>query len=238
MTERILTKRILTYIARSIDKGLNLQRISKGLRKIVNSYEGLSRNERYRLYYEAYSVCRSARSSEDWRKMLALRKNFDAIFITERKIKASMKLREKKRQVRAALKDKDTIFFLCSKHSNPALDHKDYQGKIYVDRYWRQKVSGKDYYAVLSYIKNHKVETVQKIMGPPVYLITRPYCKHYFIPQDTSTVLHSSLKKLLVVKRSKKYSASEYYRIRSEIYNKLNEISPCDAFKNKTKRRG
>ena len=34
------------------------------------------------------------------------------------------------------------IFYACSRHSSPANDHKDYQGAIYVDRYWRRYTVG------------------------------------------------------------------------------------------------
>ena len=53
------------------------------------------------------------------------------------------RLRIKKGTVRAELSNPGgTILFLCSKHNNCADDHKNYQGKIYIDRFWRQKVSG------------------------------------------------------------------------------------------------
>lgn len=234
-------KKAFSYITRALERGDNLQRISESLRGLVNTYEGLNRNERYRLYSSVYTVCRAARSSGDWRYTLSLRKNFDSVLTTSRKVKASSELRHKRQETRAALRDEDTIFFLCSKHSNPAKDHAEWQNKIFYDRYWRQKVSGKDYYSVFSYIKNHNLVSVQEIMGPPVYLITRPYCKHYFIPQNTYAVLHSSLKKLVEnegIKRNKPYSASDYYSIREKVYSKMNSIVPCPEFEIKTKRRG
>lgn len=88
------------------------------------------------------------------------------------------------------------VFYLCSIHSNPAEDHKDYQGKIYVDRYW--KTTLKDDPAVLkkvaAFIKNKSIITVQDICKAPVYMITRPYCMHYFIELDTNEVLNNGLK--------------------------------------------
>ena len=234
-------KKAFSYITRALERGDNLQAISKGLRSLVNSYKGLNRNERFRLYSVAYTTTRAARSSDNWQEYLSLRKSFDAVLGSARKVKASSELRKKKQDTRAHLQSGESVFYLCSKHSNPAKDHAEYQGRIYVDRFWREKVSGRMYYAVLSYIKNHQIKTVQEIMGPPVYLITRPYCKHYFIPLDTEAVLHTSLKKLVEnegIKRDKPYTTTDYYNIREKVYTKMNRITPCSEFQDKTKRRG
>lgn len=88
---------------------------------------------------------------------------------------------------------KKVIFYVCSKHVAPAKDHKDWQGKIYVDRYWRAilKSTGTDWLIpqVERYIADNDIRTIQWVMGPPVWLTTRPYCKHWFAPVLTSTVL-------------------------------------------------
>ena len=85
------------------------------------------------------------------------------------------------------------IFYACSRHSSPANDHKDYQAKIYVDRYWRRYTVGMMpewiTAAVEDYIEKNEVVSIQKIMGPPVWLCTRPYCKHFFYPVKTLNVL-------------------------------------------------
>ena len=85
------------------------------------------------------------------------------------------------------------IFYACSSHSKPAKDHADYQGKIYVDRYWRKYCTGTVpewmILAIEDFIEKNKVISVQKIMGPPVWLCTRPYCKHKLYPVNTLTVL-------------------------------------------------
>ena len=189
-------QRIFNYLVDALEQGKSLQRISEGLRNIVNSYEGLNRNERYRIYSDAYASARAVRHSKDPVKKLREKQYFDKISTGARVAKSKSNLRKKKQAIRLQLQDEDQIFFICSQHEKPAKDHADYQGKIYVDRFWRQKVSDENRYAVLSYIRNHNVLTVQEIMGSPVYLITRPNCKHFFIPLGTDEVLHSSIKKI------------------------------------------
>lgn len=85
------------------------------------------------------------------------------------------------------------IFYACSSHSKPAKDHADYQGKIYVDRYWRKYCTGTVpewlEAAIEDFIQKNEILTVQKVMGPPVWLCTRSFCKHRFHPVNTLTVL-------------------------------------------------
>lgn len=219
---RRLMKRAFSYMYRALDQEKKLGEISNGLRKIVNSYAGLNRNERYWIYWECYKVCRAAkRSKRGWEKELTLNKNYKSVLRAARKVKASSELRKKKARVYSEMKLTDTIFWLCSTHSNCADDHKAYQGMIYVDRYWRQKVSGDKYYAVLSYIKNRKIKTVQEIMKGPVWLTTRPYCKHYFIALETDTVLHSSLKHIRENYGKTYEKEYDYYELRESIKNKI-----------------
>ena len=221
-------------MVRALDSGRGLMQIKEDLRTIVNSYSGLNRDERYNIYWSAYKVCRAAKKAgNDWKKVISLGRSYDTVVSSVRRVKASYDLRSKRRATREQLKS-GTVFFVCSSHDKCADDHKDYQGKIYVDRFWRLKVKGSQYYAVQSYIKNKGVRTVQDIMKGPVWLTTRPYCKHYFIGVDVDTVLHNSVKKIATEIVGKTYeSAYDYYELRSEVYGKLNQITPCKEFQKK-----
>ena len=234
-----LVKRAFSYINEAVHKGYKLNRISADIRQIVNSYEGLNRDERYELYYEVYNLARASKSSTNPEKTISLRKNFDKILGAARRVKASAELRRKKIVTRASL-NSNTIFYLCSTHSNCAEDHVDYQGRIYCTTYWRQKVSGFMYYAVLSYIKNHNIQTVQRVMQEPVWLTTRKYCKHYFIPMNTEEVLHSSMKRLTELygkTYDKVWDADAYYDLRSKVYSRLNKDTPCKEYAGKISHR-
>lgn len=237
-----LIKRGFIYINKAVENKYYLKQISSDLRELVNSYSGLNRNERYWLYEELYTLARKAKSSgEKWQETLSRRSNYDAVLSTARKVKRNSELRAKRQALYEAMHTEGVIFFLCSYHNNPADDHKDYQGHIFVDKFYRTKVPGRLYYAVNSYIKNHNIQTVQEIMGPPVYLCVRPYCKHYFIGLDTSTVLHNSRSKLVKEYGTTKevlYTEDEYYDLRSKVYEQLDKRSPCKAYKNKIKIRG
>ena len=99
-------------------------------------------------------------------------------------------------------------FFLASAHPNPAKDHAAWEGKMYFDADWENFIPDESTATrIRSYIKNRKLRTVQWVVGAPVYLITRPNCKHYLQNIPIDEVLHASPKTLL--KRHKMYMADE-----------------------------
>lgn len=111
------------------------------------------------------------------------------------------------------------IFYACSRHSSPANDHKDYQGAIYVDRYWRRYTVGMMpewiTAAVEDYIEKNEVVSIQKIMGPPVWLGVRSYCRHIFTPVKTLTVLTENKNtyiKKTYARRTKRGATYEYIK--------------------------
>lgn len=95
--------------------------------------------------------------------------------------------------VKNRAKPNPIIFYLASKHLDCAEDHKDYQGKVYVDEKWRKLVKDKDLKEMVSkYIERHNVKTFQWVIGRPVWFITRPNCRHFFKSLDTLTILNNS----------------------------------------------
>lgn len=227
------TQRILMYLVDSLEKGKSLQRISEGLRNIVNSYFELNRDEKYRIYLDAYNLARAAKTSPNWEKKLAEKGSFDKIVTGCRVAKSRVNMRHKKGAIRTDLKNPENIFFICSVHEKPAPDHANYQGKIYVDRFWRTKVSGVYFYSVLSYIKNHNTATVQEIMKAPVFLCTRPNCKHYFIPLQTLSVLRSSEKKIreeIGYHRDLPWTEKDKERVRAQVFREVDRAHPCFEF--------
>ena len=234
------TQRIFLYITDRLEKGKSLQRISEGLRNIVNSYFELNRDEKYRIYLTAYNLVRACKTSANWEDRLCLKESFNSVVTSCRVAKSKSNLRKKKDSIRAHLRTPGQIFFICSVHEKPAEDHKDYQGKIYVDRFWRMKVGGGEFYSVLSYIKNHDTITVQEIMGDPVYLVTRPNCKHFFIPLDTQSVLHRSersIREEIGYRKDLPWTERERGAERQKLFETLDRAHPCLAFSRVAKKR-
>lgn len=98
------------------------------------------------------------------------------------------------------LLDKPTSpFFLASAHPLPAKDHADYEGRLYYDEDWEEKgeYSDAEKLAIRALIRNRKLDTVQYITQGPVWLCTRPNCKHYLANMPLNEVLHSSARSML-----------------------------------------
>ena len=90
------------------------------------------------------------------------------------------------------------MFYIASEHQDCAEDHKDYQGRLYYDRFWRRYV--KDARArkrVESFIERKKLRSIQWVIGRPVWLITRPNCRHYFEQVTIEEAMGSSAKDIL-----------------------------------------
>lgn len=229
------TTKALEIVFNGVQGGRSLKSIRDDLTRLVSSYNGLNKYERAHLIAVAADIAKKAKANAPrTAAYISHRTVYDRLDVATRKVAASMQLRNKRRRIRDELKQGDTIFFLCSYHSNPAMDHKDHQGKIYVDRFWRTKVNGVDYYKVASYIKNKHIQTIQSIMSAPVYLTTRPYCQHYFTPVSTEDVLHSSAKSLLHQTGAYHYSQEtadeSYYDRRAEVYYELDKVFNDDNF--------
>lgn len=78
------------------------------------------------------------------------------------------------------MENKDKPFYMASWHKDSAKDHKDYQGKLYFDA----RATGDD----LKYAVKHKLRTLQWVTGKPVWFVTRPYCRHYFVQYSLDEV--------------------------------------------------
>lgn len=81
------------------------------------------------------------------------------------------------------------VFYLASSHNDCAEDHKDYQGKIYIDENWKNYINDVNIVKEINkYINLHNVDTFQWVISKPVWFITRPNCRHFFKALDTNDV--------------------------------------------------
>lgn len=128
--------------------------------------------------------------------------------------------------------DESGVFYICSCHSDCAEGHLDYQGKVYIEYNWREKVQNVGLIKkIQAYIRNHKIRTIEWVMGAPVWMMTRPNCRHYFIPVSTEDVLHSSAKSLI-----RKYGAGEVPKKRFKLdVKKFNENNKDKLLKDLSK---
>lgn len=64
-------------------------------------------------------------------------------------------------------------FYLCSSHADSAKDHAPYQGKVYID-------DNCDDEKCLALARMYHMQSYQWVLGKPVWMVTRPNCRHYF----------------------------------------------------------
>lgn len=92
-----------------------------------------------------------------------------------------------------------TVFWLCSWHQTPAEKHKEFQGRVLYDRYWRQtlrKFGMAEKIPVLEgIIRDWDIPSVQDVTNGEPYLITRPYCRHYLVPVTVLEVMKAGSEK-------------------------------------------
>ncbi len=89
------------------------------------------------------------------------------------------------------------VFYLYNTMQDCAKDHQDYQGQYYYDARWesfdiKQDVKEK----IAEYISSKNMMSVQEVEGPPIYLGTRPNCRHKKISVSIEQVLGTSADKL------------------------------------------
>ena len=104
-------------------------------------------------------------------------------------------------------------FFLCSQHTNPAVGHKDWEGKIYYDEGWEQfiKPDNPYYDAVKNTVQN--MLTVQYITGAPVYLCSRKNCRHFLKNISIDSVIKDTYKPIIVDNSQQMgYEKSQYVK--------------------------
>lgn len=108
------------------------------------------------------------------------------------------------------------IFYLASEHPDCADDHKDYQGKIYIKDSWRTIIKQKELIPKIeAFINQKRIMTIEKAIAQPIWLSTRPNCRHYFMPITVQQALGNitELKSKLRTKKPGSYvNVKENYK--------------------------
>lgn len=187
-------QKLYRTVYKSVYNNDSLSKFKTILFKEINrAYPEATNREKYEMY----------RATLQLRKTGDTRKNLEQLVKSENKILRNEGIRARTSSLKQELKDnrsmeEPNIFYLCSHHANPAQDHEFWEGKLYVDRFWRSTVQGvypdELVKKIEKFIKAEDIKSVQWVTGFPVYMVTRPYCRHYFTPVPTTEVLGTDLK--------------------------------------------
>lgn len=234
-----LTDEAFKAIVDGIERKTSISEFEKSYSRALKMHNYAKKSEYYAILdavMQVYRATKRATKSGKWTDILAQTATFNRIFYACKRASESTRIEVKKDAVRRAL-DRGFIFFICTTHPNSASDHRDLQGKIYVDKNWRSRVKPELWLSVLSYIELRHIMTVQEVMGKPYWLTTRPYCRHRLKPIPIRAVLDTP-QNLLVqtyaeVKPKRITSEQDYYNFRREVYQKLYDRIPVPAFDRK-----
>lgn len=132
------------------------------------------------------------------------------------------------------------IFYLASRHLDSAYDHEDYQGKMYIDEQWKSVVKDDILRKRIEhYINLHQVKSYQWVIFEPVWLVTRPNCRHYFTALRVDEVLGRTpahlLRKNYMIHRKGRRSMRQ--TIRHDMTRKTYSISEIESLLEKYKER-
>lgn len=210
-SEDFITK-VLLFIKKAKESKKNLKYISDGIKCRIDTLKFVTPRQKSELHGRFMHIARNGGTEHGYRMLFKTMNFIERRSIAAAKVTVLQDKMDSARGRGDRRHNKGTehgigssvpgVFYLCSVHTGPAADHKEWQGKIYVDRYWKSVMKGArctddEVRGVGAYVKNHQILTVQEVVNHKPYLVTRPYCRHYFIPLSTVDVLGSSLNKIL-----------------------------------------
>lgn len=221
--------KLIKLIYKSVQDSIPLNQLMQKVRDVIQDIPDFNVREKAKMYVLVKKTAKLMYIQNGNLENSQLKTYYSGI----NKVSEHANSRKRKQNLAGMMRNnraKGGVFYICSTHSNPATDHAEWQGRIYVDRYWRNTLEGDEIALkkVAAYIRNHDIKTVQEICREPVYLITRPYCKHFFIELDTDEVLNSSLNSIkknhpeAIVKTHNINYRKKYYRFRAKVRSVLN----------------
>ena len=234
---RNLKTKYLTTIYRDVLNKKPVSEIHKALKE-------LTINGDKRLLNLAIKVANKAKARDQKQPQDQLALSFVLLFTKfAYNYKANLIINERTREdddkhkqelLEVMLKNNDKPFYMASWHKDSAEDHKDWQGKLYYDA----NATGE----ALEYAKSHGLRTLQWVTGKPVYFVTRPYCRHYFVQYSLEEVKQGVKPRTRKVGDRRLQTPAmanmDYYKDRLEQYEALYRVFPIPKLKdmiNKTK---
>ena len=201
-TTEVGTKRVCVAVGKALLKSGTLLSAREAVSAVLGSLPWLDVRMKADVAREAEALARSA-------MMVAKAKPWELPWFISYRIDGVMKAFNRaykkawKRTARTYIgsqmklqrgREDPVVFYLVSSHQKPQPAHEPLQGIVLIDRYWNEVTGGDQ--RIASWLKTHKVHTLQWAMGAPHYLITRPNCRHYLMALSTAEVVGSTLKQI------------------------------------------
>lgn len=165
------------------------------LKKYTRRFDAFSDRAVSYMSVRALTIYAAARSMKYPAEYLTSRETLQKMFSIEHKGKMMSEKKQKLVDTRNAVvgsRAHGEVFYMISGHQKPADGHRDYQYTLCVDRYWRSVLDDEDEMivkAVSKYIRDNNLPSMQHLMLHDPYIVTRPNCKHRFVPISINEVL-------------------------------------------------
>jgi len=199
-TTRAGVEKTLYAIGKSLMSGRGLSSASLAVREAISKFGWMDQRGRADVYGECMALAKSCLKADGKRLPRMLAFGFDGVMMAFNRAYKRTWVGTKRRSVVTGMRlhrqmADPVVFYLVSSHQKPQPAHKDLQGRLLVDYFWRSALenAGIDPTTVARFVRNRKIRTVQWAMGDPHYLITRVNCRHYLIPVRTSYALSHTL---------------------------------------------
>ena len=196
------TKETMVAIAAALFRYGSLVACRKAVGTVLDRAAWLDSKSRSDIMKQAMGVARVGLLIKKDRLAFYVAYNLDEVMKAWNRAWKRTWVRTRKTSVMSGMKiqrgrEDPVVFYLVSSHQKPQPAHKDLQGKVLVDYYWRDTLEGDDRIGLVGkYVRNRKIRTVQWAMGEPHYLLVRPNCAHRLIPLKTDDVLTMDIKSL------------------------------------------
>lgn len=158
---------------------------------------------------------KSQQIAEYWNKIEASAVMDSIVYDRAREVETKDKENALNEMVKKAKSNKK-VLYLCSEHLDSADDHKHHQGKLYIDKNWRQIVDREDIDRIQALVNQRRLKTFQSIIAKPVWMVTRPNCRHYFETLTIDEVEGHSSEDLITQKKMRLFEGD---RTKMQTYN-------------------
>ena len=113
------------------------------------------------------------------------------------------------------------VFYICNVFADSADDHAKWQGKMYYDERWESFVEDKETQKkIRGLIRKKRMKSVQWVKDKPIYLTTRPNCRHRLSPISINQAGLSTEKVLNDLNlKAKTYKTDNYKATQQQRYN-------------------
>lgn len=193
---RAFVKGALVSLERMVGSDKTLAQCDAEIRGIAEKIPLANVRDRAAVSYAMSDLLRRARAFPGKDPLLATKWAFDTLYSVCYRVETHSIGRAVADRIAYGLSSNrnrpmPVIAYVCSTHQNPRKEHRELQGKMYVDRYWRDALIKAGHGGLVAEIEPivRDLMTVQEAVKGPHWLMTAPNCHHTLFPVTIEEIL-------------------------------------------------